>query len=344
MNNDEIKNEMFRLIEGAFVEFSNDKKGTDADAQRSFSMVAYSGQPVRRSYGAMVIDLAGLEVGKKTPILKNHDAEQIVGMGTKIEKTAQSLAISGTISKKTDAAKQVCELSDEGFDWQASVGIDIQKLEFLDRDVTSMINGREIKGPMMVVRQSRLRESSFVPVGADEGTSGVVLSYFKEKETMSEKAVVPAATEEAEKKAREAERGRFLTLSAKFPKHPAFVGEQFAKGNTVERADVEFKDVLLAEKDAELTALKAQKNAPAPAAGKTGVAPLAFTAKGGQAGEGELAGGGEGADFTELVENFAIEKKVSKGDAISACVRLYPEKHTAYVDACRNGTAKLIRK
>ena len=342
MNNDEIKNEMFRLIEGAFVEFSSDKK--EADAQRSFTMVAYSGQPVRRSYGAMVIDLAGLEVGKKTPILKNHDAEQIVGMGTKIEKTAQSLAISGTISKKTDAAKQVCELSDEGFDWQASVGIDIQKLEFLDRDVTSMINGREIKGPMMVVRQSRLRESSFVPVGADEGTSGVVLSYFKEKETMSEKAVVPAATEEAEKKAREAERGRFSALSAKFPKHPAFVGEQFAKGNTVEQADVEFKDVLLAEKDAELAALKAQKAAPAPAA-KTGVAPLAFTAKGGGQGEGELAGGGgEGADFTELVENFAAEKKVSKGDAISACVRLYHEKHTAYVDACRNGTAKMIRK
>ena len=336
MNSDEIKNETLRLIEGAFVEFSNDEK--KPDGPRKFTMLAYSGQPVLRSYGSMVIDLAGLSVGKKTPILKNHDAEQIVGMGDKIEKTSQALAISGTVSKKTDAAKEVCELADEGFDWQASVGIDIQKLEFLSSDVTTMINGREVKGPMVVVRQSRLRESSFVPVGADEGTSGVVLSYFKEKETMSKEAVVPAATDEAEKKAREAERGRFSALTAKFPKHPAFVGEQFSKGNSVEQAEIEFKDVLIAEKDAELAALK--KNPPAPAPAKLpGVAPVAFTAA-----QGGESGGGEGADFTELVENYATEKKVSKGDAIAACVRLYPDKHTAYVDACRNGTAKLIRK
>lgn len=144
---------------------------------RKFRMAAYTGAPVQTWIGAMVIDLAGLSIGEqKKPILRQHDPNRIAGFSESI-KIDSGLLIEGTLSSSTESGKEIAALSDEGFPWQASVGIDIGALEELMPGGNRTVNGRTFNGPGYIVTQSSLRESSFVPLGADGATSAVALEY-----------------------------------------------------------------------------------------------------------------------------------------------------------------------
>jgi hypothetical protein len=144
---------------------------------RKFKMTAYTGAAISLPgfWSPVVVDLAGLVVPRQDqPILRQHDPERIVGHSTAIEVTAQRITIAGVISGVGQAAQEVIALADGGFPWQASIGASVQRMEYVEAGQTVKVNGRVFQGPLNVARQTTLRETSFVPIGADGGTSARV--------------------------------------------------------------------------------------------------------------------------------------------------------------------------
>jgi len=137
-------------------------------------------------YWPVVVDLAGMTVRSQTrPILYSHDAAQIVGHSEKISVTAQTIKVSGKVSGISAAASEVTALGDNGFPWQASIGAEVQQLEFVDRGNTVKVNGRNVSGPVYVARRTSLREISFAALGADDNTTASIAASLSPQEHRS---------------------------------------------------------------------------------------------------------------------------------------------------------------
>lgn len=151
---------------------------------KKFSITAYTGAPMRVGFGfPVVVDLGGMTVaGESLPILKDHDATKIVGHTDAVDKSVKRLKLTGIVSGIGDAAQEVTALGANGFPWQASIGASIEQMEFVDRGESLTVNGRAISGPVYVARKSTLRETSFVAIGADAGTSGRIAASNHHKE------------------------------------------------------------------------------------------------------------------------------------------------------------------
>jgi hypothetical protein len=143
---------------------------------RRFSMTAYTGAAMRLGYGwPVVVDLAGMTVpAQARPVLRGHDPERIVGHTEAIDVSAQRIKASGVLSGVGEDARLVAELADNGFPWQCSIGASAERMEYVDRGQTVKVNGRSFDGPLYVARATTLGEISFVPMGADGGTSAAI--------------------------------------------------------------------------------------------------------------------------------------------------------------------------
>lgn len=148
----------------------------DGPKVKRFAMTAYTGGAIRLGYGApVVIDLAGMSVPRQDlPILRQHDAERIVGHSTAVEVSAQRVKVAGLISGTGEAAQEVTATAGNGFPWQASVGATAHQTEYVEPGQAVKVNGRSFAGPLIVARKTTLREVSFVPLGADGATSATV--------------------------------------------------------------------------------------------------------------------------------------------------------------------------
>lgn len=147
-------------------------------------MVAYNGGPMRVNAwdNPVVIDLQGLErPNRKVPVLKDHDAGQLVGHTTKIEVMARSIRAEGKISGNTEAADQVSVMGQREFPWQASVGLAVTKVEFVGEGESAVVNGRRVDGPVDIARKATFREISFVAWGADSTTTASVAAKQQQK-------------------------------------------------------------------------------------------------------------------------------------------------------------------
>jgi hypothetical protein len=145
--------------------------------KRVFQIAAYTGQKVRTWWGDMVIDIAGMSAKKSIPVLREHIRDRVVGHSKKSWNEESGFYLSGDVSSSTKDGKEVSSLADEGFPWQASVGISAQRVEVLaDENTIAMVNGVEMKGPLDIWRESLVHEVSFVALGADDNTAAIVLS------------------------------------------------------------------------------------------------------------------------------------------------------------------------
>ena len=156
--------------------------GADGAKLKTFSGVAYTGGKLSVGYGfPVVIDLGGLTAGAESiPALKDHDATQIVGHLT-AEIGKRQIKVKGALSGEIDgmggdAARTVAAMSANDFPWQMSVGVmpDGDKMEFIERGKSDVVNGKKVEGPAYVARAGTLVEVSFVAIGADSNTSGKV--------------------------------------------------------------------------------------------------------------------------------------------------------------------------
>jgi hypothetical protein len=156
--------------------------GASGDAEAStalpkFRMVAYTGGPMKVAgwRHPVVIDLAGLAIPSQSrPIRFGHDATAGVGHTSAVAVEDGRLVASGVISRDTHAAKEVVASARNGFPWQASVGASVEAFEFLRENQSATVNGREVQGPLNIVRRATLGEISFVDLGADGGTTASI--------------------------------------------------------------------------------------------------------------------------------------------------------------------------
>jgi hypothetical protein len=139
-----------------------------------FSIEAYTGSTIRQAWSRepVVIDLAGMDVKQKLPIVMGHDysLESILGQTDAVRVEGGRLFVEGEILASGEIAEKVIELAKAGYEWQASVGADIGKAVRMSADDTREINGQLQKGPVRIVTASSLREVSLVTLGADGAT------------------------------------------------------------------------------------------------------------------------------------------------------------------------------
>ncbi|NBC11538.1 MAG: hypothetical protein GVY24_07390 [Planctomycetes bacterium] len=142
-------------------------------------MTAYTGGPMTLAGWRypVVVDLAGLSVGDHSrPIFLGHqqDVDDVVGQTDRIEIVEGQLVASGDVLGDSPRVQRVVALADKGFRWQASIGAQARKVDFLKAGQSAVVNGRAFDGPLNIARQSVLGEISFVPLGADTQTSALI--------------------------------------------------------------------------------------------------------------------------------------------------------------------------
>jgi hypothetical protein len=106
--------------------------------------------------------------------LLDHDTSQIVGQSTRVGIDSNGVTLDGLIMGEDAAALRVITLAKKGFNWQASIGASIVRHEYLKAGESTKVNGRDVAGPAIVVKEARLKETSFVALGADSSTSAAV--------------------------------------------------------------------------------------------------------------------------------------------------------------------------
>ena len=187
------------------------EEGGEGVKKRGFAVLAYTGAPVGTLFGRMVIDLSGMTAAERFPVLREHERDRIVGVAESWSLSDEGFALEGFFSAETDDAREVLRLADEGYPWQASIGVWATEIETLKRGEKAVCNGVEYQGPIEIWRGSNVREVSFVTLGADANTSAAVFSAqdreninIQQEEVEMEKMELAAAEEQTEELAAKA--------------------------------------------------------------------------------------------------------------------------------------------
>ena len=167
-----------KLLFTATPTFDLEAQSADGKPKRpTFSINAYTGatMSVGGFYSPVIVDLAGLKAGRdKIPILLDHDMSKIVGQTDSIAIDSSGVRLTGSITGEDANASSIVTHARNGFEWQASIGAAVVRQEFLKAGEKAVVNSREVSGPLTIVREARLYETSFVAVGADGQTSASV--------------------------------------------------------------------------------------------------------------------------------------------------------------------------
>jgi hypothetical protein len=150
-----------------------------AAKERRFSGVAYGGGVITDHawWNAVAFDLAGLTARLPMPLLLQHDQERMIGVVDEFINDGAQMAIGGKLFTGIDPhADAVAAKADAGAPWQMSVGIFPDRIEELQPAQTALVNGRQIVGSAHIFRASRVRETSFVALGADGSTRAQVFN------------------------------------------------------------------------------------------------------------------------------------------------------------------------
>ncbi len=149
----------------------------EAEARPSFAIAAYTGAVVDLGwFGRFVIDLAGIQAKKKIPVLREHKRDRVVGIADKIWADSAGLYATGKFSAITPDAAEVLALAREGYPWQASIGVNGTRIEYVERGASAEVNGTSVDGPIEIWRLSEVGEISFVSLGADDETAAIALA------------------------------------------------------------------------------------------------------------------------------------------------------------------------
>ena len=174
------------------VQFVAAEAGDGMPSTKKFSIEAYTGAAIRQGWSAepIVIDLEGMKYRQRIPVVMGHDYTlgSILGQATSVRAEGGRLYVEGEILADSDIARQVTALAEKGFAWQASVGADVMRHQKFAAGESVTVNGQTFMGPVRIVKASRLREVSFVTLGADDATSARIAAEEAEELTMADNA------------------------------------------------------------------------------------------------------------------------------------------------------------
>jgi hypothetical protein len=148
-----------------------------------FLITAYTGRVIDRGWlGRLIIQVAGIKTKAKLPVLREHARDRVVGFSRKSWVENNNLFLEGEFSRKTTDGQEVLALAEDGFPWEASIGVWPRKVKVLDSDKEeAQVNGMTLKGPLEIWTESEVREVSFVALGEDEGTAAINFSLEEQK-------------------------------------------------------------------------------------------------------------------------------------------------------------------
>ena len=176
---------MNRLAIESPIEFvaASESEGMPSGPKK-FAIEAYTGAAIRQGWSAepIVIDLQGMKFNQRIPIVLGHDygLGSILGQSTNIRAENGRLYVEGEILADSESSRNVVALAAAGFSWQASVGADVMRHQKVPQGESVTVNGQTFMGPVRVVKASKLREVSFVTLGADDATSARIAAMAKE--------------------------------------------------------------------------------------------------------------------------------------------------------------------
>ena len=333
--------------------------GKKEDGPREFKMTAYTGAIFDIGFGPAVIELASLQVpAEGVPIFRQHNPELFIGRSAEIA-TGPPLIVSGALFEGIDEADEVARISDQGGNWQASVGIRISFAEgdisFIENDDTAHVNGQLLSGPFVLLKNVGLKESSFVPLGADSNTSAITLCDDG-LPLVDQHLEVTMSTPNSP--SFEDEQKRVADISSAFAQDPAFALNAITKNLSLIDAKLAWSEKLqaklekqaadhaaeLSEREATHAAAleEAKKKKPeSPAAALTGYSAGDGTDPGDHAGQFELALAAECKILTDLGSTGLARGgglKLGRAANIRALAvqrvsRKNPELHSAYLEA-----------
>ena len=134
--------------------------------------LAYSGGKMRL-FGwsrPVVVDMAGMAVAGRIPLLTNHVNDTMCRVGVVTAKVAdEGLVIEGEIVADGVEAENIVSQGKSGADWQLSIGAEVEAAELVQEGKRT-VNGIDHEAPFYHVTKSTLREVSVVAVGADKAT------------------------------------------------------------------------------------------------------------------------------------------------------------------------------
>lgn len=150
--------------------------GKSNDGNRPISMLARTGQPIEHWYwGKVVHDMAGMKLAAPTlPIDYCHDPEEVLGYLNQFNASNEGLKVSGDLVsfQPDDRTAEICHKADAGVPYQASIFFDASSYvcEDVREGMQVTVNGYQLQGPALVIRQWTLCAVSVCPYGADSGT------------------------------------------------------------------------------------------------------------------------------------------------------------------------------
>lgn len=162
--------------------FKNTDEGSveilaEGDEKNRFRLVGNSGKPFGSGFfGKMIIDFEGLKL-RKSPlvVLREHDPLLVAGTSRRTKELSE-LAFEGDFSKKTDTARDIKDLLEEGVKFESSIRVTPKSIDFLQEKETAEVNGQTVRGPMQIFRNNLVSEASFVLFGQDSNTSGKMIA------------------------------------------------------------------------------------------------------------------------------------------------------------------------
>lgn len=320
------------------------RRSPDEAKSGQFSIVGYTGAEITSWWGNFVIDIAGIQVKKQTPVLREHERDRVIGWSNKVLKDERGLVFEGGFTDKTKDGQEARALAEDGFPWQASVGIVPRAILRIKKEESHEANGRTYTGPLEIWTKSKVGEVSLVSWGADSDTSMQLLSEASQQRvavedetiTLAEQEDKPMTVEELREKHPDIYKAAFdagaQSVNLEAAKEE---GIQLERGRVVEileakadesetlkaiseglSADASFKAFYLAEKAKREAGVQTlSDDSPPPA----GVSP-------------KPKGQDDKQGFLALVDAYQAEQKCSKGVAMAAVARKHPETHKAWLD------------
>lgn len=144
-------------------------------ANKSVSILAYAGGiMVVPGWGPLALDLSGIDVSGQIKLLVDHDSslKGLVGHGA-ARAMGSKLFVEGSILVSQTAGKALIELSKEGIELQASVGVSVKESKYIQAGDKIQLNGATLKSDkgFTLIKKGSLREVSLCLLGCDENTA-----------------------------------------------------------------------------------------------------------------------------------------------------------------------------
>lgn len=161
--------------------------GEKAGETSPVELLARTGEPVEHWYwGRLVHDFAGMVPnGDRVPIDYCHDSGEVLGFLNEFDPSSGDLVTRGALVHfaEKDRVAEVTTKGRAGVPYEASIDFRGEGVvvEYIDEGQMTEVNGRQLEGPLAVIRKWPLRGVAICPYGHDAGTE----ARFNQAETFT---------------------------------------------------------------------------------------------------------------------------------------------------------------